>query len=36
MLTLANKILNDSVKLCLHETHDLSIWVKIVFQAWGK
>lgn len=36
MPTLTNKILNDSVKLCLHETHDLSTGVKIIFRAWGK
>lgn len=29
MPTLTNKILNDSFKLCLHETPDLNILVKI-------
>lgn len=36
MPTLTNKILNDSFKLCLHETPDLNISVKIMFRAWGK
>lgn len=36
MPTLTNKILNDSFKLCLRETPDLNISVKIIFQAWGK
>lgn len=36
MPTLTNKILNDSFKLCLHETPDLNILVKIIFRAWEK
>lgn len=30
MPTLTNKLLNDSFKLCLHETPDLNILVKMV------
>lgn len=36
MPTLTNKILNDSFKLCLHETPDLNILVKIIFRASGQ
>ena len=36
MPTLTNKILNDSFGLCLHETPDLNILVKIMFRAGRK
>lgn len=36
MPTLTNKILNDSFKLCLHETPDLNILVKIILGASGQ
>lgn len=36
MLTLTNKILNDSFKLCLHETPDLNSLVKIILGPGGR